>query len=203
MKEKSEKTIGSVRKGKILKNKGGITLIALVITIVILIILATVTLNVVLGEGGLVDRAQQAKNLTEQAALEEQEALNSLLSEYDDILAEDKEYNISIQSNIVTYNESLGEFPIIYSITGTKDGEKVYENMLMVNVTKSGINDNSTNVRGIPTETTLTITPIYYSPNYDLLSDNTQTIEFNETESKTVEFKYEYNGKIIGNSGIA
>lgn len=192
-----------IRNKDIKEKVEGITLIALVITVVILIILATVTLNVVLGEGGLVDRAQQAKNLTEQAALEEQEALNSLLSEYDDILAEDKEYNISIQSNIVTYNESLGEFPIIYSITGTKDGEKVYENMLMVNVTKSGINYNNTNVRGIPTGTTLTITPIYYSPNYDLLSDNTQTIEFNETESKTVEFKYEYNGKIIGNSGIA
>lgn len=192
-----------IRNKDIKEKVEGITLIALVITIVILIILATVSLNVVLGEGGLVDRAQQAKNLTEQAALEEQEALNSLLSEYDDILAEDKEYNISIQSNIVTYNESLGEFPIIYSITGTKDGEKVYENMLMVNVTKSGINDNSTNVRGIPTGTTLTITPIYYSPNYDLLSDNTQTIEFNEIEGKMVEFKYEYNGKIIGNSGIA
>ena len=53
------------------KSNRGITLIALVITIVILIILATVTLNVVLGEGGLIQRAQQAKELTEQAALEE------------------------------------------------------------------------------------------------------------------------------------
>ena len=65
----------------------GITLIALVITIVILIILATVTLNVVLGEGGLVQRAQQAKELTEQAAIDEQESLNSLMSEYANIMA--------------------------------------------------------------------------------------------------------------------
>ena len=35
-----------------IKEKRGITLIALVITVIILIILATVTLNVVLGEGG-------------------------------------------------------------------------------------------------------------------------------------------------------
>ena len=35
-----------------LKQGKGITLIALVITIIILLILATVTLNVVLGEGG-------------------------------------------------------------------------------------------------------------------------------------------------------
>ena len=59
-----------IRNKDIKEKVEGITLIALVITVVILIILATVSLNVVLGEGGLVDRAQQAKNLTEQAALE-------------------------------------------------------------------------------------------------------------------------------------
>ena len=68
----------------------GITLIALVITIVILIILATVSLNVVLGEGGLIQRAKQAKELTEQAALEEQQGLNSLMSEFTNIMAEDQ-----------------------------------------------------------------------------------------------------------------
>lgn len=45
-------------------NERGITLIALVITVVILIILATVSINVVLGEGGLIQRAQEAKDLT-------------------------------------------------------------------------------------------------------------------------------------------
>ena len=74
---------------KELKEKG-ITLIALVITVVILIILATVTLNVVLGEGGLIQRAQQAKELTEQAALEEQQGLNSLMSEMANIMEEDQ-----------------------------------------------------------------------------------------------------------------
>ena len=68
----------------------GITLIALVITVVILIILATVSINVVLGEGGLIQRAQQAKELTEQAALEEQQGLNSLMSEFTNIMAEDQ-----------------------------------------------------------------------------------------------------------------
>ena len=68
----------------------GITLIALVITVVILIILATVTLNVVLGEGGLIQRAQQSKELTEQATLEEQQGLNSLMSEFTNIMAEDQ-----------------------------------------------------------------------------------------------------------------
>lgn len=69
----------------------GITLIALVITIIILIILATVTLNVVLGEGGLIERARQAKDLTEQATLKEQEELNTLMDEYTNIMAEDNQ----------------------------------------------------------------------------------------------------------------
>ena len=70
--------------------ENGITLIALVITVVILIILATVTLNVVLGEDGLIQRAQQAKDLTEQAALEEQQGLNSLMDQMANIMAEDQ-----------------------------------------------------------------------------------------------------------------
>ena len=57
------------------KQEQGITLIALVITVVILIILATVTLNVVLGEGGLIQRAQEGKELTDQAQKDEQDEL--------------------------------------------------------------------------------------------------------------------------------
>lgn len=75
---------------KYFQKEKGITLIALVITVVILIILATVSLNVVLGEGGLIQRAKQAKELTEQAALEEQQGLNSLMSEFTNIMAEDQ-----------------------------------------------------------------------------------------------------------------
>ena len=60
---------------KNLKAEKGITLIALVITIVILIILATVSINVVLGEGGLIQRAQEGKSLTDQAQTDEQEEI--------------------------------------------------------------------------------------------------------------------------------
>ena len=90
MEEKKKNKIKKEKSKRILKGEKGITLIALVITIVILIILATVTLNVVLGEGGLIQRAQQAKELTEQAALEEQQGLNSLMSEFTNIMSEDQ-----------------------------------------------------------------------------------------------------------------
>ena len=55
-----------------IKNKmTGITLIALVITVVILIILATISINFLFGENGLVTRAQQATQLAEEASATE------------------------------------------------------------------------------------------------------------------------------------
>ena len=43
----------------------GITLLALIITVVIMIILAAVTINVTLGDGGLIKQAQLSKDLTD------------------------------------------------------------------------------------------------------------------------------------------
>lgn len=45
-----------------LKGQNGITLVALVITIIVLLILAGVTISLTLGENGLITRAQQGQN---------------------------------------------------------------------------------------------------------------------------------------------
>lgn len=47
-----------------LKSQKGITLVALVVTIVVLIILATISISVAIN-GGLIDRSQEAKNYYE------------------------------------------------------------------------------------------------------------------------------------------
>ena len=72
IKTKLTENLSRVRKTK---QEQGITLIALVITIIILIILATVTITLVFGEGGLIKRAQEGKELTEQAQKDEQDEL--------------------------------------------------------------------------------------------------------------------------------
>ena len=59
------------------KNEIGITLIALVITVIVLLILAGVTIATLTGDNGILKRAQEAKNKTEQAQKEEQNILNS------------------------------------------------------------------------------------------------------------------------------
>ena len=54
------------------KSNFGITLIALIITIIVLLILAGVTLNMVMGENGIFGKANNAKNKTEVAQYEEE-----------------------------------------------------------------------------------------------------------------------------------
>ena len=73
------------------KGEKGITLLALIITVVIMIILAAVTINVTLGDGGIIDQAKTAAEKTQQAAQSEQEQLASLEQELANILAEDSE----------------------------------------------------------------------------------------------------------------
>ena len=60
------------------KNKG-ITLLALVITIVILIILATISINWIFGDNGLVNRTEQAK--FEHSKAEARERLELVLAD--------------------------------------------------------------------------------------------------------------------------
>ena len=64
----------------------GITLVALVVTIVILIILATVTINVTIGDNGLVTKANEAKYMTELSTCKEELELYKLSKsiEYED-----------------------------------------------------------------------------------------------------------------------
>ena len=54
-----------------LKNKQGITLIALVVTIVVLLILAAVSISMLAGENGIIRKAQESKDKTEKAEVEE------------------------------------------------------------------------------------------------------------------------------------
>ena len=70
------------------KNERGITLLALIITVVIMIILAAVTLNITLGDGGIIDQAKTAAEATVNSAQSEQEQLASLEQELANLLAE-------------------------------------------------------------------------------------------------------------------
>ena len=59
-------------------NQTGITLIALVVTIVVLLILAGVSLNAIFSENGIIKRAQDAQNKMDQAIQNDLDSINEL-----------------------------------------------------------------------------------------------------------------------------
>ena len=68
------------------KEKNGITLIALVVTIVVLLILAGVSINMVLGQNGIVTKAKEARDKTEQAKQNDLASMDQVVKDMDDIL---------------------------------------------------------------------------------------------------------------------
>jgi len=64
-----------------LKGQKGITLVALVVTIIVLIILAGVSINLTLGDNGLITIAKKAKENMELTQIEEQTKLNELYTQ--------------------------------------------------------------------------------------------------------------------------
>ena len=100
-----------------LKWKKGITLIALVITIIVLLILAGVSIAMLTGENGILTQAQNAKEETEEARIEEE----NRISDYEDYISqyanggyvESKGVNAPVLKDnmeLVTYNEETGEW---------------------------------------------------------------------------------------------
>ena len=64
-----------------MRKEKGITLVALVVTIIVLIILAGISINLVLGDNGIITIAQKAKENIELAKIEEETELNELYTQ--------------------------------------------------------------------------------------------------------------------------
>ncbi|MBO4815371.1 MAG: hypothetical protein J5507_00020 [Clostridia bacterium] len=105
-----------------MKKQNGITLIALIITIIVMLILVAVTINVALN-GGLFDKAENAKNLT-QKEVEREELISIAMGLYD------------IDSGI-TQNELVTELSKLNN-NYVVDTDKTAENFKYVVTAKSG-----------------------------------------------------------------
>ena len=71
-----------------LKNKKGITLVALVVTIVVLLILAGVSINLVLGNNGIIAKAKEAETKSAEASQNDLKGINALTEEMNNALGE-------------------------------------------------------------------------------------------------------------------
>ena len=70
-----------------MKNNKGITLVALVVTIVVLLILAGVSINLVLGNNGTIAKAKDAETKSAEASQNDLKGMNGLVSEMEGALA--------------------------------------------------------------------------------------------------------------------
>ena len=79
-----------MKKKKLKKGNKGITLVALVVTIVVLLILAGISLNLILGENGIITRAQDARNQTAEGQVNTEKAINALTDEMEAYVKENE-----------------------------------------------------------------------------------------------------------------
>ena len=62
----------------------------MVVTIVVLLILAGISLNLVLGQNGIISRAQDARNQTAEGQVNNEKAINALTDEMEDLISENE-----------------------------------------------------------------------------------------------------------------
>lgn len=68
------------------KEEKGITLVALVITIIVLLILAGVSISLVIGQNGLITRSKEGANTYQKSAANETEQLNTFTNEFNTLI---------------------------------------------------------------------------------------------------------------------
>ena len=79
-----------------IKEKRGITLIALAVTIVVILILAGVTIDVTLGENGIINKSKEVANRMNNLVKEDETELNELLNELNETMDSNWNSNIEI-----------------------------------------------------------------------------------------------------------
>ena len=119
-----------------MKNQKGITLVALVITVIIMIILAGVTFNVLLGDGGLINRAKQAAEKYEEEAIRENVKLAVIAAKADAISNNNGEITEPILKSALDEHIGEGEYDITAN-SGT-DGWTVTVGDLVFIITPEG-----------------------------------------------------------------
>ena len=90
------------------KNKG-ITLITLVIMIIVLLILASITISSITGDNGIIKRAIQAKDVTEETQIIEQVELQVIETIAEEGKFDSEKFKENVEENLKEYNPKITE----------------------------------------------------------------------------------------------
>ena len=107
------------------KQSKGITLIALVITIIVLLILAGITINLTIGQRGILNRAQEAGRNYQEAAKREDEQLTNFLKETDDIIDGLGGQSKPLPENALAKKVEIGDYVAYNPKAGVTDESKL------------------------------------------------------------------------------
>ena len=129
-----------------LRRNKGITLIALVVTIIVLLILAGISIAMLTGQNGILNRAAEAKEKTRVAQEDENEKLQGyedIMAQYTGSLPSREETKPYFPNSTFSYKE--GDLSTGLVIKDSNDNEYVW-----VEVPKTIYSDSKYNAKGIP-----------------------------------------------------
>ena len=119
-----------------MRNSKGITLIALVVTIVVLLILAGVSINVLMGDNGIIRSAQNAKQKWEDAEKNDEEAINAI----SDFLMSTEVISYAVNKDSENSENKSQNLICVY--TDSTDMWYTYKDMNMFDISDSGYTYN-------------------------------------------------------------
>ena len=140
------------------KRQKGITLIALVVTIVVLLILAGITISLVFSENGIIAKAREAAEKTNQAVINEQEQMNEVVGYLENALNEmgggstpedpTKNWDLNKVDKITSADKIVVPVPKGYTASSVATENKVSEGFVIYENTngedkKEEVNDNN------------------------------------------------------------
>ena len=143
-----------------IENKKGITLIALVITIIVLLILAGVSIATITGENGILERAKSAKEASENVTNEENSRISQYENEIDNYSTlgrsgenasyEELKARIEILEKELQAKNNMNNLSTNETVIGTWiDGKKLYQKTVELDITKANSKSYSHNIENV------------------------------------------------------
>ena len=148
---------------KIYKNKNGITLIALVITIIIMLILAAVAIQLTLGENGLLTKSTQAKSQQAKSELYETAKLEYLKLRTKDIVTNKEAPKVEA---VLTEPDFLNKYNVVGDNITNKNNEfiETKENLLKFLREDSSLSPSTPSTPSTPPSPSIPSAPLLDQP---------------------------------------
>ena len=148
---------------------------------------------------GIFDKTKEAVAKTEKEGEREKEILEDLINKLPEESEKPQgECLLNIAVEVPIYNESLGEFPVVFKVTG-KDGEAiVYEDFVATRIFSPGTNRIQVEVAGkdgIQVE----IEPVYSGGSYKI-TEGIKIVTLSKDNMTTVSFTDNYDYSVTKNS---